>query len=514
MDSGTLIAGRYRLDRVIASGGMGAVWRAEDERLDRTVAVKVLHAGLDGSQRPRDRFEREAKTLASLKGPGCVEVYDFGEEPDGDRTVVYLVMELVDGVSLAELLHREERLDPARTMRIVAEAAEALAAAHRRGIVHRDIKPGNLLIDADDRVKVVDFGISLFANRSRLTPSDQVLGTAPYVSPEQLRDKGVTGASDLYSLGAVAYECLTGTPPFDAADPAAVIHGHLYSEPPALPADVPVEVAVVVSRSLSKSPEERWESGDVLAAAARAATTGRHPAVTPPAFASAPADANAAEARTPDVPLQAAQPPFMPPVTPPSQPAAVEPPAEDPRRRRRLVLIGLAAVLALTVIAVVALNPFSGDGKVADGEDDTSPTLSASTSASGSAAAQEPSSSASASPAESEAPTEEEPEDDGGGSEPEGNTGGGNEDEDEPLKEGGGPVPDVRGGTTFDARDQLNGEGFANVVAQVGYYYIVPEPEHCTVIDQSPAAGETADYSGQITVYFHERTAEGTSCLL
>jgi serine/threonine-protein kinase len=194
VDSGTLIADRYRLDAVIASGGMGSVWRAEDERLERPVAVKVLHAGLDGAQRSRDRFEREAKTLASLKGPGCVEVYDFGEERDGDRTVPFLVMELVEGVSLAELLHEEERLDPARTMRIVADAAEALAAAHRRGIVHRDVKPGNILVDADDRVKVVDFGISLFAHRWRLTPSDTVLGTAPYVSPEQLRGKDVTGA--------------------------------------------------------------------------------------------------------------------------------------------------------------------------------------------------------------------------------------------------------------------------------------------------------------------------------
>ncbi|MEU5156832.1 protein kinase [Glycomyces sp. NPDC021274] len=523
MDSGTLIAGRYRLDRVIASGGMGAVWRAEDERLDRTVAVKVLHAGLDGAQRPRDRFEREAKTLASLKGPGCVEVYDFGEEPDGDRTVVYLVMELVDGVSLAELLHREERLDPARTMRIVAEAAEALAAAHRRGIVHRDIKPGNILIDADGRVKVVDFGISLFANRSRLTPSDQVLGTAPYVSPEQLRDKGVTGASDLYSLGAVAYECLTGTPPFDAADPAAVIHGHLYSEPPALPADVPAEVAGIVSRSLSKSPEDRWESGDVLAAAARAATTGEHPAATPPVYGSSPAvspvDGGAAQARTAGVPLPASQ-AFAPPVTPPAQPAVVEPPAEDPRKRRRMVLIGAAAVLALTVIAVVALNPFSGDGNVA-GDDDTTSTPTASASDPGSAAAQEPSSSVSAAPTESAEQTsaaEDEGGTEGGGSEPEGNTGGNEDDEtpdgDETVKEGSGPVPDVTGETTFAARDKLNGEGFSNVVAEVGYYYIRPEPAHCTVIQQSPGSGETADYSAQITVYFHERTAEGTSCLL
>jgi serine/threonine protein kinase len=522
VDSGTLLAGRYRLDRVIASGGMGSVWRAEDERLERTVAVKVLHAGLDGSQRPRDRFEREAKTLASLKGPGVVEVYDFGEEPDGDRTAVFLVMELVEGVSLAELLHREERLDPARTMRIMAEAAEALAAAHRRGIVHRDIKPGNILIDPEDRVKVVDFGISLFANLARLTPTDQVLGTAPYVSPEQLRDKGVTGASDLYSLGAVAYECLTGTPPFDAEDPAAVIHGHLYSEPPALPADVPAEVAGVVSRSLLKSPEERWESGDVLAAAARAATTGQHPvAATPPAFGPSPSES---EARTEDVPVPAAQAPLMPPadppVTPPSQPAMAAPPAEEPRRRRRMVLVGTAVVLVAAVIAVLALNPFAGDGKVA-GEEDATPTVQASTSSAATTSAQDSTASGSTEPsgeaATSAAAGEETAADEGGSGNGGQETGGGNEededsDAEEPVKEGSGPVPDVTGQTTFDARDQLNGEGFSNVVAEVGYYYYTPEPAHCTVMQQSPGAGETADYGSQITVYFHERTAEGTAC--
>jgi serine/threonine-protein kinase len=474
--------------------------------------VKVLHAGLDGSQRPRDRFEREAKTLASLKGPGCVEVYDFGEEADGDRTVVFLVMELVDGVSLAELLHREEKLDPARTMAIMAQAAEALAAAHRRGIVHRDIKPGNILIDAEDRVKVVDFGISLFQNRSRLTPSDQVLGTAPYVSPEQLRDKGVTGASDLYSLGAVAYECLTGTPPFDAADPAAVIHGHLYSEPPALPADVPAEVAGIVSRSLLKSPEDRWESGDVLAAAARAATTGQHPVETPSTAESAK------DPVTADAPVTRA--PFLPPVTPPAQSAAVETP--DPRRRRRMILVGAAVALVAVVIAVLALNPFAGDGRVAEGAEGHS-----STGASSSPAA-EPSTTAGADTATAEAGATSAAEssaaegDTGGsegdgagdGTEDGGQTGGGEEDSggEDTVKEGSGEVPDVTGVSTFDARDELTQAGFSNVVAAVGYYYYNPEPAHCTVMQQSPTAGETADYTAQITVYFHERTSEGTSC--
>ncbi|NUQ90915.1 MAG: serine/threonine protein kinase, partial [Glycomyces artemisiae] len=242
MESGTLLAGRYRLDRLIDSGAMGAVWRARDEQLDRDVAVKILLPGLDGAG---ERFEREAKTLASLKGPGYVQVYEYGEELDGDRTVHFLAMELVDGVSLARLLAREERLDPERTMRIVAEAADALGEAHRRGVVHRDVKPANLLLDADGRVRVVDFGISLLVDRSRLTDSKEVLGTVPYVSPERLRNQDVTGKSDLYSLGAVAYECLTGTPPFPARDPMAVIHSHLYEEPPALPDTVPPQVAAV-----------------------------------------------------------------------------------------------------------------------------------------------------------------------------------------------------------------------------------------------------------------------------
>ena len=507
MDSGTLIAGRYRLDRIIASGGMGAVWRAEDGRLERTVAVKVLHAGLDGSQRPRERFEAEAKILAKVKGPGCVEVYDFGEQRDGDRTVVFLVMELIEGMSLAELLHREERLDPARTMRFMAEAAEALAAAHRAGVVHRDIKPGNILIGADDRVKVVDFGISLFANRSRLTPSGDVLGTAPYVSPEQLRDKGVTGSSDLYSLGAVAYECLAGTPPFDAEDPAAVIHGHLYAEPPALPADVPVEVAGIVSRSLQKTPEARWESGEILAAAARAATTGQHQV--------AGAVGSSANAPTVDVPATARPPfppPAEPPVTPPAQPAAVEPPEDGPRKRRRMVLVGLAVAAVLTVFAVVAWSPWTGDGGVSAGEDDTTTATGAgeSTADTSPAASSEPSETASETPTSEETTAEEGGVSDGG--EETGDDGGEEDTNNDTAKEGSGDVPTVTGMTTFEARDYLNELGFSNVVANVGYWYASPEPEHCTVMSQNPTSGQTVDYTTQIDLSYHERNAEGTSC--
>lgn len=516
MDSGTLIAGRYRLDHVIASGGMGAVWRAEDERLDRTVAVKVLHAGLERAGRPQERFKVEAKILASLKGPGCVEVYDFGEELDGDRTVLFLVMELVEGVSLAELLHREERLDPERTMRIMAEAAEALATAHKRGVVHRDIKPGNILIDTDGRVKVVDFGISLFAHNERLTPSGEVLGTAPYVSPEQLRDKDVSGASDLYALGAVAYECLTGTPPFDAVDPAAVIHGHLYSEPPVLPADVPSEVAEVVTKSLKKTPEERWESGEILAAAARAATTGQHPvAATPPAIGSS------AEAATANVPASARAPflpPAEPPVTPPSQPAAIEPPDEGPRRRRRSAFVIAAVAAVLAVFAVVAWSPWSGDGPGSDVADEggTTPAVEATASTEPSTAT---SSEAAEAPSETAAAEESTAEDGGneGGNEGGGGDGGESDNEedtgdDDAAKEGSGTVPPVTGMTTFEARDYLNEQGFSNVVAESGMYAYWPEPEHCEVMGHTPTEGETIDYQDRITLNYHYRDSVGTTC--
>jgi len=481
VEPGTLLAGRYRLDRPIDSGAMGAVWRARDERLDRDVAVKILLPGLDGAG---ERFEREAKTLASLKGPNYVEVYDYGEELDGDRTVQFLAMELVEGVSLARLLAREERLDPDRTMRIIAEAADALGAAHRRKVVHRDVKPANLLIDADDRVRVVDFGISLLVDRSRLTDSKEVLGTVPYVSPERLRNQDVTGSSDLYSLGAVAYECLAGTPPFPARDPMAVIHSHLYEEPPALPDSVPAPVASVVARSLRKAPDERWESGEQLAEACRAAVTGEIP-IPPPEAPGAPA-------------------------------APVDPEEPGKGRRRRMALVAAAVVLAAAVFGIVAWSPWTGDGPQGGEDESTVEAAAHTTEAVETTASPDPTPSGSA----SESPDAEESEaaggtEDGGSEGDSGETSGGGateeEDADEP-KSGTTELPDVTGRTTFDARDYLEGLGFGNVVADVGYYAITPEPAHCTVVQQFPSAGSTVDYADQVTLSYHSRNAEGTSC--
>lgn len=278
METRTLVAGRYRLDELIAFGGMGAVWRAFDPHLERAVAVKILHQGLSDGAGSGDRFSREARILAGLKGPGLVEVYDYGEDDSGAGGLRYIVMELIEGRTLTSLLEERGRLTVEEVMRYTAAAAEALDAAHERGVVHRDIKPGNLLIEPDGSLRLVDFGISLDENRARLTSPDGVLGTPSYVSPEQLNGSKVRRFADFYSLGAVAYECLTGSPPFTSDEPLAIVHMHLFDEAPPLPEDVPHRVAAVVERCLRKSPDERWRSGAELAAACFAAIDSAAPA--------------------------------------------------------------------------------------------------------------------------------------------------------------------------------------------------------------------------------------------
>lgn len=515
MDSGTLIDQRYRLDRLIAAGGMGSVWRARDELLEREVALKTLFPGLDGTDQSHDRFKREAQTLASLKGPGVVEVYDFGRHEDGDRTVPYLVMELVEGVSLAELLRREERLDPARTMRIIAEAAEALAVAHERGVVHRDVKPGNILVGADDRVKVVDFGISLLAHRARLTPSDTVLGTAPYVSPEQLRDRDVTGAADLYSLGAVAYECLTGSPPFDATDPAAVIHGHLYSDPPALPESIPAGVAGVVEKLLLKAPEERWPSGEVLAAACRAAATGAHP-VRDTTMNLAPFLSRANQTLVESRPVPPPGPGATQVLTGSAQEEEKE--EKEPKRRRRLffLLVPIVLVVPVTTTALV-LTPWDGWAPGWAVEDpSTTATADATPTGAASAAASDTATEASTPPETAETSTAE-TEGQGGDGEGTGqNEPGPGADDEEPAQEeapASGTVPDTQGMNSLDAQEYLNEQGFTDVTLynqQVEWFGV--QPGQCQVVAQEPAGGTTAAYGDQIRVGYYIQVGASDDC--
>ena len=250
---------RYVLIERIATGGMGEVWRGTDQLLGRPVAIKMLAAMHAGDEQFRARFRAEARYASSLSHSGITRVFDYGEQsPLGGP---YLVMELVDGQPLSEILERYGRLDPYVVLDIVAQAGRALDAAHRAGIVHRDIKPGNLLIMADGTTKITDFGIAKAnAPDINLTATGIVMGTALYVSPEQATGAPLTGASDVYSLGVVAYECLAGDPPFIADQPLAIAIMHKHDPVPPLPPDVPRPIADLVYAMLAKNPEDRPES--------------------------------------------------------------------------------------------------------------------------------------------------------------------------------------------------------------------------------------------------------------
>jgi eukaryotic-like serine/threonine-protein kinase len=259
-DTDVVLGGRYQLGRRIAAGGMGEVWEATDEVLDRRVAVKILRREYADDATFLERFRAEARHAASLSHHGIAAVYDYGED-DGSP---FIVMEMVDGDSLADLLSREGRLSPERTLGIVAQTASALQVAHDGGVIHRDVKPGNLLVTADGTVKVTDFGIARATNAVPLTRTGAIMGTAYYISPEQASGQPVTPSSDLYSLGVVAYECLSGRRPFDGHTPVSVALAQVSEEPPALPSGVPEPVAALVMRMLAKEPEGRPASAGEL----------------------------------------------------------------------------------------------------------------------------------------------------------------------------------------------------------------------------------------------------------
>jgi len=265
--TGTVLAERYRIEQHIASGGMGDVWQGYDRVLGRTVAIKCLRAP---AVEPSfvDRFRGEARTIATINHPGVVEVYDFGDDPEFG---VYVVMKYIDGESLAHTLAREERLDAEATMRLVADAAEALHAAHEKGVTHRDVKPGNLLLHRDGGTMLTDFGIARSATAVGHTLTGTLLGTASYIAPERAAGQPASARSDIYSLGVVAYQCLAGHLPFAGDGPLQIALRHANDEPPPLPDDVPPAVREVVERAMAKDPAARWPSGAALATAARRA---------------------------------------------------------------------------------------------------------------------------------------------------------------------------------------------------------------------------------------------------
>ena len=257
----TLLGERYELLDVIGAGGFCEVWRAHDRVLDRQVAVKILDARYARDPEALARFRAEGQNAGCLTHANIARVYDFGEPRDGD--LPFLVMELVEGPTLADVL-AEGPLDPARAMDIVAQAAAGLQAAHAAGLVHRDIKPGNLLLGPGGIVKVADFGISHTLDSTPLTCTGIVIGSPGYVAPERASGARASQASDLYALGVVAYECLAGAPPFEGTG-LEVALAHLNRPFPPLPSRVPAGIAALVARLTDKDPGNRPASAGVVA---------------------------------------------------------------------------------------------------------------------------------------------------------------------------------------------------------------------------------------------------------
>ena len=345
--TGRVLSGRYRLDRHLASGGMAEVWEATDEVLDRPVAVKLLHGHLADDPALRARFHHEAVAAARLVHPSIVAIYDTCDDPGAEA----IVMELVRGRTLREFLDERGRLEPVEVVHIGAEVASALTCAHKAGIIHRDVKPANILLSDDGRVLVTDFGIAKVLDEPDLTRTSQLLGTVKYLAPEQVESGPVDARTDVYALGAVLYESLCGEAPFRADNQAALALARLTRDPQPphdIVVGVPPALEAVVMRALARTPDQRFATADELRTAllgVRPEQWGDHTVVT---GAEALAAAGAANAAAHGWGSGAGAPVDTPGWGTP----VVTPPATPPPARRR---IGPGVVLSLIVVVVLVL---------------------------------------------------------------------------------------------------------------------------------------------------------------
>jgi serine/threonine-protein kinase len=360
---GRLINGRYRLIAPLGEGGMATIWRAVDEQLDREVAVKLLREQFGSDAGFAARFRQEARAAGSLSHPNIVPVYDYGTDADGSQ---FIVMQLVEGDTLATLLRERGHLETDDAVRIALGVASALEAAHRRGLVHRDVKPGNILLTDDGDVKVTDFGIARAVSEASMTVTGTTLGSVHYFSPEQARGDEVTGASDVYALGIVLYEMLTGRRPFEGDSAAGVALKRLNEDPapPSAFRPVPTGLSAIVMRALQREPADRFPDAGSFAEALR--LWQRDPSAAAAAMAGMPA---VAEAASDEAPLPPSGEPtvYVPPrVTMPADRAGrgAPPPARrtpPPTRRDEGTpwwtwLLVLLAVLLLGLIGFLGMQ--------------------------------------------------------------------------------------------------------------------------------------------------------------
>jgi serine/threonine-protein kinase len=349
-EAGLRVGDRYELTHRVATGGMGEVWAARDVVLDREVAVKLLRREYAEDAGFVERFRAEARHAASLSHPGIASVYDDGEI-DG---AAYLVMELVPGQPLSTILAERGPLPAEEAVPLLQQAAQALQAAHTAGLVHRDVKPGNLLVTPDGQVKITDFGIARAGGQVALTRTGEVMGTAQYLAPEQAMGRAATSSSDVYGLGVVAYETLSGRRPFDAENPIAVAMSQVNDAPPPLPVTVPSAVASVVLQALAKDPDERPHSAAGFAESLERAMRG-HPitARSSPVVAGPLTQPITRPERAAATGVLPAEPGAAGAELPGGGPATAEVLTERPAPGRRGA--GLWAVLALLLVAVAAV---------------------------------------------------------------------------------------------------------------------------------------------------------------
>jgi serine/threonine-protein kinase len=339
LSPGAAVGGRYELGRQLGAGGMARVYLAHDNLLDREVAVKVLSDRYAADPAFVERFRREASAAAALNHPNIVSVYDRGEA-DGSY---YIVMEYLEGPDLKQVIRRRAPLPPAEAVDYALQILAALGAAHRRHVIHRDVKPQNVMVAEDGRLKVTDFGIARAGAGTTMTEAGAVIGTAQYLSPEQARGAEVTAASDCYSVGIVLYEMLTGRVPFDGERPVVVAMKQI-TEPPVPPRDlvpeIPRDLSDVVMRALEKRPSDRFESADEFSQALLEVREHLPGGDTATRLLAMGGSTRVMPAGPPTAPTR------LGPVAPP--------PKEPPRRRRRGPIIAAVAVLLAVVAGLAA----------------------------------------------------------------------------------------------------------------------------------------------------------------